>query len=89
VVWLAAGLFYPIFGLKLKDQHNGHDVYLQITNLWDWVRSLFFSFRIMTLLKPDEYVPTGYAVVVSTFETLLGPIFLSLFALAVRQRLKR
>ena len=42
----------------------------------------------MTLLKPDELEPMGFAKVIQTLQTLLGPLFLGLFALAVRQRLK-
>jgi hypothetical protein len=60
-----------------------------LSQLSDWARSVLFSFRVMTLLKPDEYVPTGYGLVVNTIEILMGPLFLGLFALAVRQRLKR
>jgi hypothetical protein len=43
----------------------------------------------MTLLKPEDLEPRGFAKVVQTLQGLLGPIFLGLFALAVRQRLKR
>ena len=42
----------------------------------------------MTLLKPEDLEPMGFAKVVQTLESLLGPLFLGLFALAVRQRLK-
>jgi uncharacterized protein YjbI with pentapeptide repeats len=56
---------------------------------WDYVD---YSLRVMTLLKPDDLVPAGcarYARYVSTLESLAGPILLGLFALALRQRLKR
>jgi hypothetical protein len=59
-----------------------------ITQLNDWLSALHYSFRVMTLLKPEELVPMGFAKVVQTFQSLLGPLFLGLFALAVRQRLK-
>ena len=41
----------------------------------------------MTLLKPEELEPMGFAKGVQTLQSLLGPLLLSLFALAVRQRL--
>jgi hypothetical protein len=56
---------------------------------WDWLQGAYYSFRVMTLLKPDDWVPVGSAHVINTFQALLGPLFLGLFALALRQRLKR
>jgi len=56
----------------------------------DWPRAAHYSFRVMTLLKPDDLVPVGEcARWVGTVESLLGPILIALFALALRQRLKR
>jgi hypothetical protein len=55
----------------------------------DWMRGLRYSFRVMTLLKADDLVPIGYAKVVNTMQSLLGPLLIGFFALAVRQRLKR
>jgi uncharacterized protein YjbI with pentapeptide repeats len=55
----------------------------------DWLSALGYSFRVMTLLKPDDLVPIGYAKAVSAAQSLAGPILLGLFALALRQRLKR
>jgi len=59
------------------------------TSFWDWLRSAFYSFRVMTLLRPDDLVPIGYAKLVHAFQSLAGPLLVGLFALAVRQRLKR
>lgn len=59
------------------------------TNLSDWLRAAFYSFRVMTFLRPDDLMPIGYAKIINALESLLGPLFLGLFALAVRQRLKR
>jgi uncharacterized protein YjbI with pentapeptide repeats len=59
------------------------------TNGWDWLQGIYYSFRVMVFLKPDDWVPVSYAHLVNTFQTLLGPLFLGLFALALRQRLKR
>jgi hypothetical protein len=56
----------------------------------DWSQAVHYSFRVMTLLKAEEVAkPDGYAKIVSTLQNLLGPLFLGLFGLALRQRLKR
>jgi uncharacterized protein YjbI with pentapeptide repeats len=62
---------------------------LPLTQPDAWLSALHYSFRVMTLLKPDDLEPMGFAKVVQTLESLLGPLFLGLFALALRQRLKR
>jgi uncharacterized protein YjbI with pentapeptide repeats len=61
---------------------------LPITQLDAWLSALHYSFRVMTLLKPEDLEPMGFAKVMQTIQSLLGPLFLGLFALAVRQRLK-
>jgi hypothetical protein len=59
------------------------------SNAWDWLQAAYYSFRVMTFLKPDDWIPVGYTHILNTFQTLLSPLFLGLFALALRQRLKR
>ncbi|MBI5685435.1 MAG: pentapeptide repeat-containing protein [Verrucomicrobia bacterium] len=54
--------------------------------------TLLYSLRTMTLLRSDGFVFTrwdSFARWWNTFESLLGPILLGLFALAVRQQMKR
>jgi uncharacterized protein YjbI with pentapeptide repeats len=91
---------YMWWGLRPKDggsslvwTNDGWDLLgrssLVWTNGWDWLQGAYYSFRVMTFLKPDDWIPVGYAHVINTFQTLLAPIFLGLFALALRQRLKR
>ena len=90
LLW-AAGLLvvcaalYLFLGLQPK---NGGAA-LTCSSAWDWLRSAFYSFRVMTLLRPDDLGPLGYAKLVHAVESLLGPLLLGLFALAVRQKLKR
>jgi len=55
----------------------------------DSAEYLFYSFRVMTFLKPEDLVPLGYARYVNAFESLVGPLLIGFFALALRQRLKR
>jgi uncharacterized protein YjbI with pentapeptide repeats len=80
---------YMWWGLRFKDGSSGLAWTYPWINPWDWLRAAYYSFRVMTLLKPDDWVPLRYAQLVNTFQTLFGPIFLGLFALALRQRLKR
>ena len=76
---------YLWWGLRPKDGGTQ----LALTSPRDWLQGIFYSFRVMTLLKPDDLVPMGYAKGVNAMQSLFGPLLLGLFALAVRQRLKR
>ncbi len=49
-----------------------------------------YSLRTMLLLKPDEFVCIGFwGKLINTLQSVAGPLLVGLFALAVRQRLKR
>ncbi len=54
-----------------------------------WLTAANYSFRVMTFLRPTDLAPQGIAKLVHTIQSLLGPLFIGLFALAIRQRLKR
>ncbi len=92
LIWAGALLFGCAFlylGLGLVEP-AGHGHRLCLNKLEDWLQALHYSFRVMTLLKAEEVAkPDGYAKMVSTVQSLLGPLFLGLFGLALRQRLKR
>lgn len=75
-------LGYLTWGLNPKPECAG----AATTNVLDYLN---YSLRVMTLLKPDDLVPIGWAKYVNTAESLLGPLLIGLFALALRQRLKR
>ena len=63
---------------------------LALTNPKDWLHVGLYSLQVMTLLRPMDLVPlTVAATGVKVFQSLLGPIIIGLFALAIRQRLKR
>jgi hypothetical protein len=85
VGYMRWGLCPPASGAK----YTCSGAKLAWANGWDWLQGAYYSFRVMTFLKPDDLVPVGCAHVINTFQTLLGPLFLGLFALALRQRLKR
>jgi uncharacterized protein YjbI with pentapeptide repeats len=54
-----------------------------------WYEALRYSLQVMTLLKPN-LVPVGeVGKWLHTLESILGPLLVGLFALALRQRLKR
>jgi hypothetical protein len=76
---------YLVLGLT----HSAGGARLDITDALDWARTFHYSLRVMTLLKTDDLNPVGYAKLVNTIQSLLGPLLVGLFALAVRQRLKR
>jgi uncharacterized protein YjbI with pentapeptide repeats len=85
LLFVGSTIGYLWWGLRPKEGGPS----LAWINGWDWLRGAYYSFRVMTFLKPDDWVPLRYAQVVNTVQTLLAPIFLGLFALALRQRLKR
>jgi hypothetical protein len=89
LLFVLSTIGYMWWGLHLKDSSSSLAWTYPWINPWDWLRAAYYSFRVMTLLKPDDWVPLRYAQLVNTFQTLLGPTFLGLFALALRQRLKR
>jgi uncharacterized protein YjbI with pentapeptide repeats len=76
---------YLFWGLHPKEGGSA----LVWTSLCDWPQAAHYSFQVMTLLKPDDLVPVGYAKAVRTFETLAGPILLGLFTWTLKQRLLR
>ena len=54
-----------------------------------WGEAAVHSFQVMTFLRPQAILSGLAAKALYTIQSLLGPLFLGLFALAVRQRLKR
>lgn len=62
-----------------------------LESLSSWITASNFSLRVMTLLRAHDVAspvtPIGKLIV--TFQSLLGPLFLGLFVLAIRQRLRR
>jgi hypothetical protein len=89
LLFVASIIGYMWWGLRFKDGSSSLTWTYPWINPCDWLRAAYYSLRVMTLLKPDDWVPLQYAQVINTFQTLLGPVFLGLFALALRQRLKR
>lgn len=88
---IAAGLLvalctaaYLVFGLSPSASDAAP------LNWGDWHKAARYSFQVMTLLKPVDLVPVGeVGKWVHAFESILGPLLIGLFALALRQRLKR
>jgi len=85
LLFLVSTILYLVLGLS-PDKGASTLVY---TSKWDWLRAGHYSLRVMTLLRPEDLTPIGYAKGVATVQGLLGPLILGLFALAVRQRLRR
>jgi len=91
LVWalglLAASTFgYLILGIETAKGGTP----LALSNWQDWISVGLYGLQVMTLLRPTDLVPLGLAATgVKVVQSLLGPIIIGLFALAVRQRLKR
>jgi uncharacterized protein YjbI with pentapeptide repeats len=60
---------------------------LDSTNLWE---ACIYGLKVMALLKPSNFEPACLGGdIVNTAQSIFGPILIGLFALALRQRLKR
>jgi uncharacterized protein YjbI with pentapeptide repeats len=87
VALLSAGTAaYLLLGIEARGSSAGR---LDPRRLASWLRTMLFSLETMALLKPTDLVPAGAARFVQTVQSLLGPLLLGLFALALRQRLRR
>ncbi len=55
-----------------------------------WYSVGLYSLRVMTLLRPSDFIPNGFCGnLVNMLQSIFGPLLFALFALALRQRLKR
>ncbi len=55
-----------------------------------WMSTALYSLKVLTLLKPTNFEPSGLGGdVVNIVQSIAGPVLIGLFALALRQRLKR
>lgn len=78
---------YMSLGLGFRDEKAM--VLLSWENWWDLAKAAFYSFRALTLLRPDDLVPVGLSKGIHAAQSLLGPLLLTLTGLAIRQRLRR
>jgi len=85
VVLLLSTFLYLVLGIFPRNSA----LPLSPFSVFDWARAVHYSFRVMTLLKPDDLTLSETARIVNTVQTIAGPLILGLFALAVRQHLKR
>jgi uncharacterized protein YjbI with pentapeptide repeats len=89
LIWTAILLVGSAFGYLYWGLLNRSDECRLAWSFWNRLKAAHYSFRMMFFLKPDDLVPIGYAKLLNTAESLLGPLLIGLFALALRQRLKR
>ena len=91
LLWAFGLLVTSTFGyLILGIAPDKNWIPLTLTNVEDWLHVGLYSLQVTTLLRPTDLVPLGIAAIgVKVVQSLLGPIIIGLFALAVRQRLKR
>jgi hypothetical protein len=61
---------YMWWGLRLKDGSSNLAWTDPWVNPWDWLRAAHYSFQVMTLLKPDDWVPLRYAKVINRKDRL-------------------
>jgi hypothetical protein len=87
VLFAACTFFYLSCELRPV---KGDDVPgLSLKNVCTWREAAPYSFQVMAFFRPQDYHLSGWAKAVYTLQSLLGPLLFGLFALAVRQKLKR
>jgi hypothetical protein len=79
---------------RLPEAHElsptqSHIPQLSFTNVQSWREAVIYSFQVMTFFRPSTFLISGWAHATYTLQSLLGPLLFGLFALAVRQKLKR
>lgn len=72
--------------LSLKEATPGHPT---LGKSPTWGEIAIYSFQATAFFRPQNFVLSAWAKVIYTLQSLLGPLLLGLFALAVRQKLKR
>ena len=89
VVLVVFALIYLLYGLSPAKQVSNIPT-LSLKDTATWGQALTYSLQIMTWQKPQYYTLLGFWItVLYTLHSLFGPLLFGLFALAVRQRLKR
>lgn len=58
-------------------------------SLSDWRWALLYGLETIFHLPSQDFVPQGFGRVIRTTASILGPVLIALFGLALRQRLKR
>lgn len=101
LLFLACTSGYLYLGLKTPTQSwvepislNGIATWEDFSKDWENVfatigNASIYSLQVITFLRPQDYALSGVAKAIYTVQSLLGPLFFGLFALAVRQRLRR
>jgi len=91
LLWMGGLLVASTFGyLQLDLLPEGEEHPLSWVNALDWLTALLYSTRVIFLLKPEDFILSGLAAkALHTIQSLLGPTFITLFVLAVRQKMKR
>jgi uncharacterized protein YjbI with pentapeptide repeats len=83
IILIGSFIGYMALGIETKDG-------IIALGIKDWLTVLLYSLQVMTLLRPTELQPIGVASTgIKVFQSISGPIIFGLFALALRQRLKR
>ena len=87
--WAAVLLVLCTFGYLLLGISKD-EIPLKLANPLDWIRTALYSLQVMTFIRPTYLEHTTLASTgLKAFQSIFGPVVIGLFALALRQRLKR
>lgn len=86
-LWVVCTIGYLKFGIAPEGNAGKA---LAMGNACDWMRAGIYSLQVMALQRPEGLNVVGVAATgLRAIQGILGPVIIGLFALALRQRLKR
>jgi len=97
LIWAVVMLVFCTFGYLLlgisevtKFFNYELKIPLNIANPMDWIKTSLYSLQVMAFMRPTYLEHTSLASTgLKVFQSIFGPVIIGLFALALRQRLKR
>jgi hypothetical protein len=89
LITVCCSVLYLLIGIQ-GIRVEGEPQLLSPFRLRDWLQTLHYSVQVMLFTRGELVAnPLGYARFIRTVQGVVGPVLLGLFALAVRQQLKR
>jgi len=86
-LWLLTSCTALVWGLTMGQGAYAVRLSPNSSSHWGW--ALLYGLETMFHLPAREFTPTGLGRAIHTFASILGPVFIGMFGLALRQRLKR
>lgn len=88
ILWLYTSSSLLVGGLT--KQTGNESLFLSFNSLPDWGWALLYGLETIFHLPTNDFAPEGlFGRIIHALASILGPVLIALFGLALRQRLKR